>query len=49
MTARKASRDRRPAHLDAPARLRQSDVLQPFMFLHEERGFLSRLFGRTAR
>lgn len=48
MTARRARRDGRPAYENAPERLRQSDIPQPFMFLPDvQPGFLARLFGRT--
>lgn len=49
MTARRARRDGRPAYENAPERLRQSDIPQPFMFLPDhDIGFLAkirRVFG----
>lgn len=44
MTARIAKRGTRPAHEQAPRRVRQSDVIVPFQFLDEEKtGWLSKV------
>lgn len=38
-----------PAHLNAPPRLRQSDIARPFVLMDDDRGFFSRLlFWRNA-
>lgn len=40
-----ALRNGRPAHENAPPRLRQSHIKNPLIPLEDKRGLLSRLFG----
>jgi hypothetical protein len=45
MTARIATRNGRPAYLNAPPRLRASQIERPLQPMPEQRGWLARLIG----
>jgi hypothetical protein len=45
MTARIATRNGRPAYLNAPPRLRASQIERPTQPMPEQRGWLARILG----